>query len=274
MAVKSQISAIVANQVGKLQGELENRIQEESFKLISKFANQCPSPKELVKIVKTRNNLLSIVNGFSKKVSKFSKLANTLRPAIIATKVLIGLLKANPIPTAIIPPSGGLGVRIGRVVSLADRLRTANELLDALEDDVQSLQKITLSIEPSLDNIRQTLEGVNNSIQQCIEELQESADNDQATEQVIKDLIKEIQPPENTGSEGTPDQSYSYIAPNGKQYVLAIIEDKTGNFSIPRRVAIAKDNKGVVVIKGQPSFSSNTQVLLDELKFRIDRQLP
>ena len=40
-----------------------------------------------------------------------------------------------------------------------------------------------------------------------------------------------------------------------------------------QRVAVAKNRSGVVILRGQPSFSSDTQVLLDEIKFRLDNQL-
>jgi hypothetical protein len=56
-----------------------------------------------------------------------------------------------------------------------------------------------------------------------------------------------------------------------KGYELLIIQDPTSPKIAPRRYAVAKDKTGVVVLKGQPSFSSSTQILLDELKFRIDQ---
>ena len=69
-------------------------------------------------------------------------------------------------------------------------------------------------------------------------------------------------------------EEYTYRSSNGKDYNLVIIEDNSIESVIPRRLAVAKDNIGVIVLRGQPSFSSDTKVLLDELKFRIDNQLP
>ena len=43
--------------------------------------------------------------------------------------------------------------------------------------------------------------------------------------------------------------------------------------AIPLRFAVALDPVGVVVLEGPKSFSSSTQVLIDEIKFRIDNQL-
>jgi hypothetical protein len=65
-----------------------------------------------------------------------------------------------------------------------------------------------------------------------------------------------------------------YRGANGRIYTLSIIQEQQGENPIPRRIAVAKDNIGVIILRGQPSFSSDTKVLLDELKFRIDNQLP
>ena len=53
------------------------------------------------------------------------------------------------------------------------------------------------------------------------------------------------------------------------------LEVRTANdgTAIPLRYAVALDPVGVVVLEGPKSFSSSTQVLIDELKFRIDNQL-
>ena len=69
------------------------------------------------------------------------------------------------------------------------------------------------------------------------------------------------------------DSSYEYLAANGRKYTLAIIEDKSTDSNVPRRLAVAKDNIGVIVLRGQPSFSSDTKILIEELKFRLDNQL-
>ena len=56
-----------------------------------------------------------------------------------------------------------------------------------------------------------------------------------------------------------------------KGYRLRIVQDTIAYKLAPKRHAIAIDKKGVQVLQGPSSFSSSTQVLLDELKFRIDQ---
>ena len=65
-----------------------------------------------------------------------------------------------------------------------------------------------------------------------------------------------------------------YKARNGNTYTLSIQIDETSDFVAPKRYAVAKDFRGIIVLQGPKSFASSPQVLIEELKFRIDRQLP
>jgi len=271
MAISSQLSNIVSTRVGTLQGELEARIQTEAFKLLSKFANECPVKDKLIEIIQIRNNLLKVVNNTQKTVNKFSNLVNSLKPPITAANLLIGLLKANPIPVAIgTPPGPGGGLILakttGYLTSQADRLAKVTSLLESLENDIKAIESLISSVTPSLNNVKSILETVNLSVEGCVDSVNNAED--------LADLLNQVRPLENTGSEGIPSLDFKYQGANGKIYNLAIINDNNSGTTVKRRIAVAKDNIGVIVLRGQPSFSSDTQVLLDEIKFRIDNQLP
>ena len=71
------------------------------------------------------------------------------------------------------------------------------------------------------------------------------------------------------------DLDYNYEAANGIKYILEIQKDPNSPAIAPKRFAVAKTiDEGVSVLKGQSSFSSDVNVLLDEVKFRLDNQLP
>jgi hypothetical protein len=72
----------------------------------------------------------------------------------------------------------------------------------------------------------------------------------------------------------TQDQNFQHTGSDGTLYTLEIIKDENSPSIAPRNYAIAKNAEGVVVFKGPKSFSSSTQILLQEIKFRIDNQLP
>lgn len=256
----ASISSTIARQIGSLQGKLVSQIQSEVLKLLKKFSNQCPTPTELQKIIKTRNTLISHLNSFQKRIDKFSSVANRLQSTISTLRSVIRILKAIPIPTAIIPPmSGGFGIPIKILNTYSDALIKLNKTLDKLVDEVAAIKSLINSITPTITSLKARLNSIDVAIQKC-----------SVTQPGgVATVLPTAQPPENTGSEGTPNADYLY-----KGYKLAIIQDTGVETIAPRRYATATDSRGIVVLRGPLSFSSSTQVLLDEIKFRIDNQLP
>ena len=104
MALRSQISSIIANQLGNIQGQLEARILDEVVVMQSKFTNSCPNQELLLKIINIRNNLIAIVIKLQNLVKKFDSIPATLSPPIQIANVIIQLLKSNPTPLAIGKP--------------------------------------------------------------------------------------------------------------------------------------------------------------------------
>lgn len=58
-----------------------------------------------------------------------------------------------------------------------------------------------------------------------------------------------------------------------KGYTLEILLDTTYISIAPRHYAVAKDSTGVIMLQGEKSFSSSTDILLAEIRFKIDTQL-
>lgn len=85
----------------------------------------------------------------------------------------------------------------------------------------------------------------------------------------LGDLFTEV--PADSRGENT---KYKHYGPNGTLYNLEILKDPDSPDIAPLRFAIAKDPSNVVVLKGAKSFASTVDVLLNEIKFRIDNQLP
>ena len=88
----------------------------------------------------------------------------------------------------------------------------------------------------------------------------------------IKDLLDTFKDTEDLDKIDNPDLSYT--SDSGIVYKLEIQLDPKSPAIAPRRFAVAIAPNGVVVLKGPKSFSSSTKVLIEELKFRIDNQLP
>ena len=259
-----KLSGIIARQVGSIQGKLVNQVQNQVLNVLSKFSSQCPNAKEIEKIIKIKNNLLKNINALERRIQKLRSVASKLDKAIRAAKIGISIIKRIPKPTVfkVIPgQSGGvvIGVKFSALTRLSDRLIKLNKLLDSLEADKAGILGVINTVAVTLGGLKRRLEAIDLAIQGC------SKDSAQ-----LSQIVASAQPPQNTGSEGTPlDPDYYY-----KGYELAIVDDPNSPSIAPRRYAIAKDRAGVIVLYGPSSFSSDTKVLLDEIKFRIDNQLP
>lgn len=260
MAGIPQLSGIIARQVGNIQGKLVSQIESQVLSVLSKFSSECPNAKEIEKIIKIKNNLLKNINALERRLQTVRRVANKLDRTISSIKGVIRVIKSIPIPTAIIPPqSGGVGIPISVLTKYSDALIKLNKLLDGLEADKAGILGVVDIATATLLAVKKRLEAIDIAIQECSKDSAE-----------LSQIVSTTQPPQNTGSEGTPlDPDYYY-----KGYILEIVKDPNSPTIAPRRYAIAKDKQGVIVLYGPSSFSSDTKVLLDEIKFRIDNQLP
>lgn len=270
--VTGGIAAVVAIQVGGLRGKIVAQVQTQVLTLLNKFSNKCPDPAELQKIIKIRNTLINHLSSFEKRVSKFSTIATQILAIVAIVKIAIKIITSIPIPTAIIPPmSGGIGIPISIITKYSKALVALDKTLDKLLGEAAAILVTIASITPIIQNLKNRLTSIDQAIEQC--SLGNPAD--------LNEIIATTQPPENTGSEGTPTDAQGNIDPNyihtsnttGKTYTLSINQDLNSPKIAPKRYATAIDNRGIVALKGPSSFSSSTQVLLDEVKFRIDNQL-
>jgi hypothetical protein len=263
--LKAGLAAVVASQVGAMRGKLIVYVQQRAFEALNKFVNECPNVEELKKIIALRNNLLKQITLIESRVSKFQPIATKLTITVTTLQLAIQIIKQIPIPTAIIPPqAGGLGIPISTLNKFSDRINKLNTQLDKFGNEATAITSTVTRISPVLSNLKLKLQSIDIAVEGCL------ANN---SSQELRDLVNTVQPIGNTGSEnntgGATDPNYEY-----RGYKLEIIQDPNSPKIAPRRYAIAKDRRGIVVLRGEPSFSSSTDVLLDEIKFRIDNQLP
>ena len=262
---KDGIAAIIAGQMGMLKGKLVAQVQSRVLAILYKFASQCPNSKDLQKIIKIRSTLLKHLASFEKRVKSFSSIADKLTLIVSTLKILIEVITSIPLPTAIIPPmSGGIGIPVSIMTKYSNTLVKLNKVLDRFEGEAKAITSTISSVLPIITALKERLESIDVLIQQC--SLGQPAD--------LSQIVTTAQPPQNTGSEGTPTDAQGNPDPDYlyKGYVLAIVQDPDSPKVAPRRFATASDRTGIMKLRGQSSFSSSTQVLLDEIKFRIDNQ--
>ena len=81
-------------------------------------------------------------------------------------------------------------------------------------------------------------------------------------ESLSEDLLNVTQEQSNQGSP---------VVTNANGFDMSVIDVEGGtNSQLKRRQAIARNVDGVIMLRGEPSFSSNDQILIDELVFFIN----
>ena len=252
-AIKGGIAVVAASQVGALKGALAAQILKRVIAMLNKFSSGCPNSKELEKIIKVRSTLLNHLTSFEKRVSAFAAIANQLTTIVSVIKTIIQLITSIPLPTAIIPPqTGGLGIPVSVLTKYSNALVKVNKKLDVILSEAAAITGIINTVSPIITSLKDRLTSIDLAIQQC--SIGQPAD--------LQQILTTAQPPTSA-----INQDYTY-----KGYTLQIIQDPNSPKIAPRRYAIAKDKSGLTRLRGDSSFSSDTQVLLDELKFIIDNQ--
>ena len=301
---ESTIVGSIGSIAGKMQGELASKVANTVVSLEDEFANGSPSPEKLKQLQLTRNNLVKRTQSFKKRLDKLEKIPDTLLKILPALKVLLKILMTLPIPTAV-PP--GIGVPIAITNKYADILHKIKELIKQLDQDAKGV-KAVLNIEGGIDNLINSLDeklskldllvqfaSIENEIKKLPESEQKEkgflsddgeyisttlmpillGGNEDDANKLLSGLDVEFSLGGKLEKDGFgKDSKYYYRGPNGDLYELAIIEDTKSPTFAKKRYAVAKTTQGIVVLKGQSSFSADTDILLDEIKFRIDKQLP
>jgi prophage DNA circulation protein len=247
----SDLALITASQLGVLKATLISKANTEVNKALQRFINTCPPPATLSRVVKIKDNLNKTLNKYQKSVRTFSTIATTLNTAISLVKTYLKARYLNPKPVAV----GGVGIPIGIINLSSDEIYKLNKKLDEYSEQVKTISALIEAAQTVVNPIQEKLLTLDSYVERCT--LQDTVN--------LEDTFKEIV------QQGTSSQNQNKEVYKG--YALSIVTDPDTAAIAPKRYAIAQDIQEVVVLRGPSSFSSDTQVLLDELKFRIDNQL-
>jgi len=271
---KSFLAQFSALKVGDLLAMAIEYAEPKVNEIINELLNQCPPPEVLKQMGKTVDNVNSLMNKVDRQVGQLDKLPKKLDKPIKAGKVIVEILAHMPLPSTIGGP-GPIGVIFsvptGIIQAQAQVLTFTSKMINTLEDDQEAIKAILSSASGVFTPIRMKISRIEMLLARC-------ASNPNLSDKDRKDILDGLQD-KNTGTLGTTaggsGKGVEYTsATNGNTYTISIITNTETGISVPQRQAVAKDYRGIVVLKGPLSFASSEQVLIDELKFRIDNQLP
>lgn len=214
----------------------------------------CPDRETLDEALRIRDNLVDSIESLIRYVNFIDKLLTIVNDAVsgtITTLTAINLLKITTSTTL-----KGLPVVPGILSTLITDL-----------DDVRTILTFKNDGNPRLPELKRAVStGVTYTAQVSI---------------TLTQILKLIQSVDvvltNCGktpkalTEQLPVTSTQPIdIPVYKGFTLSVVKQPFSN-TVQQSVGQAKNNQNIVLLQTQPSFTSNPQVLIEELKFIIDR---
>ena len=262
--------------IGKLVDNIKTKLIPLAISLLLAFGiskltqsnrKTCPTPESLENVIRTRNRVVRQLNQLFKSITintalalAFTALANVLRGVRLA-------LDAIPAPQAVgVPPAKDFGGLIfAQPYSFTAKLQHINDELEKLEEANKGTSRATLVslifLIAGVTTVILILKSIDQMAQECAEENGVENLELEAINQELLDLAEEEE------EDGNP------IIGNTNGFFLSVETDnKNPVGTLKRRFAVAKDSRGITLLKGEPSFSSSDQILIDELVFYIQQK--
>lgn len=221
-------------------------------KLSEKNQKICPSASTLNANVERRNRVVRQLNQIFRQITLNTAIAAALTAIAALIKTNKNIIKNSPLPL-------GAPVGIGVPYSAVSKLQEVEVVLTELESDNEELNKQIINglvlLTAGVVTILVLLKLLDEMTQECAIELNVQPE---AISQELLDLSNEA------AEEGV-------TSPNSVNGFTLEVQamDQNAVGKLKRRQAVGKNSQGIVIVKGDPSFSSSDQILINELAFYI-----
>lgn len=216
---------------------------------------KCPPEEKLLKLINLVNNIINLTNRTQETFTKLqagvnvaSGIVSILSNTIDAAKKIIA---ANDVAIAGATATGvgilGTPPLIQASAIVERQIRRYEPQIDALDKTLCAAAKTMQFINLNITVIIALLEVLDALLRACLPTIELSKVNT-----LTRDMF----------------QGITYGG-----YTLEVRTVPGSSSTMPQRYAVALDEFGTVVLEGQRSYSASTQILVDEIKFRIDNQL-
>ena len=242
LVLTNQIAKIIAgnDKIGKLVADTNAIITD---------ANESGDPAKLSNAKTARDSAIRVIQDNEDKINKINAQIQRIAIYITIFSIIVAIVSAIPIPTAV-PP--GVGIPVNLIIKLVKILDKANRILLALS----ALIPIIINV---LDKAISILEDYKAQLLDINGQLESSATNGDTN------LLNN----NNGNNFGTTNETY-------KGFTFAIREDNSyGGVSVggfKRHYGVAIDRNKVDVLKSELSFTLDPNDLIEQLKLVIDQQ--
>lgn len=244
--------------------------------LIKQLQKSCPDLNSIKKIIEQKNSLTQGLTQVQTTLTQLSTIGDQtlLGLQILDTSILI--IKNIPLPTSV-PP--GVGIPVNVILKFGDTLEKLKLLVKTGKGTVQALVPTLNLINNNIDKILTKINTLDALVTKCLIE-KTSGMSDEEKEAFFEELGIDLNAPSTAQQASTGVTLEDQLNPNSsnpllyKGFQLILDNDKENRFSFPRRRVIATRSADNYTIQGIYSYSANTQILVDEIKFKIDQLKP
>jgi hypothetical protein len=221
----------------------------------------CPSNIEnLNKLINVKNKFTKQLNILLGGINTISKFLN-LPPKIISTAetsippLKIGINVASFIPSTAVTP-----IPVGPILIAKDAIKALEDIIKVLNPKLGQNTFQLNFLRGDLNKVIKLFSILDTLIQGCAEEIGGTLGEQ---EQISKELLESTQ---------QQSQQLSPVVTNINGFEMNVVNvDNVTIGGLKRRKAVARNKAGVIMLQGEPSFSSNDQILIDELVFYIQQ---
>jgi hypothetical protein len=213
-------------------------------------------------LIEKKNKVTKQLNNLYKGISTLEKVINIPTKVINTSEASIPPLKASIAAVAFIPSTAATPIPVGPILIAKDTIKILEDLID-LSKSKLSVGNIQLAfLKSELTKVIDLLGVLDLLIQASAQEL--NANNSLSTQDTVsKELLNSTQEQSN---------QLSPVVTNVNGFEMAVVTVETEiEGDLTRRQAVARNSQGVIMLQGDQSFSSNDQILIDELVYYIQQ---
>jgi hypothetical protein len=218
----------------------------------------CPSQNKINKLISQRSKLVKQINNIYSVVKVTTLTVASINVLLPILQTAVATAKAVPYPATGIPPLGLPPTTVGLQNTLSDALREIQEQIKTTDKILNVVTIALASFGILLGIILGLLEALDKLLQHC-------AQTTNMNLEAINDDINALSNSTIQTTQNTQNNNNTY-----KGFKLEVVINEKNTSKAIQRYAQAVTPQGVPVLKTEPSFASDPQVLIDNLKFIID----
>ena len=227
---------------------------------------QCPTPDTTQKLVTRVTNLARIVNSVKQTITTLQQIINVTSAIFNLLSRIVDILKrviiaAQPaiIAAALIPFTAGIAAILNKIVGATRGIITKYEPeIERLDKQICAAAGSLTFVVANINVVDAFIRVIDEVLRNCIQELSNSSD---ALSTAVASALTPI-----TGNPfGSRDIEY-------RGYKIEV-RTKASDNTLKQRYAVGLDSNNVVAIEGPLSYSADAEILIEELKYRIDTYL-